>query len=462
MKRILSVLLAAAVCLPMAAGCTQNTQEQGGAVTTITVWSPDSHSKDIYTSLIEEYNAGEGKEKGIEIVYEVKSGDYGQVLELAMASNQAPDLFAQSTTAGTMSFAANGQIAAFEDLPGGTEFLEKYQGNLQKWKHIYNGKTYAVPATSTTMGLIYNKDMFVEAGIVDENGEAKPPETLAEMRETAKLLTNREENKYGIIFPIKWGGGWVQSDVEFLSVVNSGHYGWDPVKGEFDYTKFIPAMETILGIKADESYYPGADSIDNDRARALFAEGMVGMKVGFSFDVGVLNDQFPAKCDWGVAPLPVANPSDRYKQRMAVDSQYIINAASVETVGGEKLMEAYKFLTSDELYRALYQECLYMPWNDTIIEGITPNADKKGWAEFASMISISATNPVTPNVDMAGESKLGDIFINEVWTGRTDPQTAVANYNTSINNALKRYYDAHPDETIEDYLDPDYNTRIEQ
>ncbi|UKI35907.1 MAG: extracellular solute-binding protein [Clostridiales bacterium] len=36
-------------------------------------------------------------------------------------------------------------------------------------------KTYRLPVSVTTMGLIYNKDMFKSAGIVDEKGEAKAP-----------------------------------------------------------------------------------------------------------------------------------------------------------------------------------------------------------------------------------------------------------------------------------------------
>ena len=36
-----------------------------------------------------------------------------------------------------------------------------------------------------------------------------------------------------------------------------------------------PAIEMICGIKADKSYYPGAEGVDNDPARARFAEGNI-------------------------------------------------------------------------------------------------------------------------------------------------------------------------------------------
>ncbi|UKI35906.1 MAG: hypothetical protein L6V93_17925 [Clostridiales bacterium] len=62
-------------------------------------------------------------------------------------------------------------------------------------------------------------------------------------------------------------------------------------------------MEAIMQIKSDGSYYPGAEGIDNDPARARFAEGNIGMKIGYSWDVGVLNDQFPCKNATGVLHL---------------------------------------------------------------------------------------------------------------------------------------------------------------
>jgi len=89
------------------------------------------------------------------------------------------------------------------------------------------------------------------------------------------------------------------------AVPSSGSEGFDPKTGKFDYSVLKPVLETVMGIKEDGSFYPGAEGLDNDPARARFAEGNIGMKFAWSWDVGVFNDQFAAKCDWGVAPIPV-------------------------------------------------------------------------------------------------------------------------------------------------------------
>jgi len=59
------------------------------------------------------------------------------------------------------------------------------------------GKKYTIPYLTFSLVLAYNTKMFKEAGIVDENGNAKPPKTMAEFIEDLKLLTKPEKNQYG-------------------------------------------------------------------------------------------------------------------------------------------------------------------------------------------------------------------------------------------------------------------------
>ena len=175
----------------------------------VSVWSGDTHSKSVVEKIINDYNNNEGKEKNIFIDYQVKeSSSYKQVIDLALESGEAPDMFATDMAKAV----ENGHVISIEELPGGEEFLKKYEGKLMENLNTYNGKTYTVPVSAVTQGLLYNKDMFKKAGLVDENGEAKPPKTWEELREYAKKLTNPQNKEYGIIFPVKWGG-WYGSDV---------------------------------------------------------------------------------------------------------------------------------------------------------------------------------------------------------------------------------------------------------
>lgn len=450
MQKTISAILTAVLATGALAGCGGEGLQSNSDVTTVTVWSHNSHSKKVYEKLINAYNNGEGKEKGIKIEYIVKDGNtLGQTLDLAFQNGTAPDLFSDGGTIENW--------AAIDDLPGGEEFLEKYKAENKP--NETTGKYYRVPAAATVQGLIYNKDMFKAAGIVDENGEAKPPETFDELREVAKKLTNPDKKEYGIILPLKWSI-WFDSDILSPLMSSVGHYGYNPVDGTYDYTGLEPIMECFLGIKADNSYFPGAEGIDNDSARAQFATGNIGMKFAYSFDVGVFNDQFVANCDWGVAPYPVIDKNDTYMQRMSFTMTPKINIDSVEKIGGEKLMEVLKFFASDELIKQLYIEGVEMPYNWDIVEGVELTDAKKGWEEFCEMVKISKKVPDPPYCDMSGKRKLSEIFLEDIWTGKTtDLKGVLEEYNKTVTEGTKKFYSEHPEYDPDFYLIPDWDSK---
>ncbi|MCL4418081.1 MAG: sugar ABC transporter substrate-binding protein [Actinobacteria bacterium] len=58
------------------------------------------------------------------------------------------------------------------------------------------GNLYTIPFLTFCLELAYNSKMFEDAGIVDENGVAKPPKTVADFEEALKKLTDTGNNKY--------------------------------------------------------------------------------------------------------------------------------------------------------------------------------------------------------------------------------------------------------------------------
>lgn len=330
------------------------------------------------------------------------------------------------------------------------EILAQYEGQIP-YGFTYDGEIYRVPITATTRALIYNKDMFEAAGLVDENGEATPPKTYDELREYAKVLTNEESRQYGIIYPMKWGA-WFSSDInDAINQIKAYPFDWET--GTFDYSGMKPVIECFAGMYADGSVYPGADSVDNDSARALFAEGCVGMKFAYSFDVGVLNDQFPAKCDWGVAPLPVLDESaERYTQQMTYSGSPYVNANS--EAGLEELAEVYKFILSDEVAIAKYEQGYDVPWNwDIVADAQLAEDAPKGFREFCQMASISEAIPGNLQSDISGEIDIKTELISFV-TGASNLEELDATLETITqiaNEGIERYYTTNPDKKDADY-----------
>ncbi|NGN62953.1 extracellular solute-binding protein [Streptomyces sp. A7024] len=97
----------------------------------------------------------------------------------ARAKKGAPDVL-RSEVGWTPGFAALGYLAPLDDTPavaGKDDYLE---GPLQGAR--FEGRTYAVPQVTDTLGLLYNKAILKKAGI------SEPPKTWKEIEAAAKKL----------------------------------------------------------------------------------------------------------------------------------------------------------------------------------------------------------------------------------------------------------------------------------
>ena len=456
-KKIITLLLVSVMLVSVFTGCGKTISSSDNI--TITMWSGNSHSKRAMEEVAAKFNDTIGKEKGIYFEYIVKEGgSLSQAIDVALQNGDAPELLG---TGNMEKMIANEQVVALDDLPGGKEFVAQYEGKTYLNSNVYYGKTYTVPTTATTQGLIYNKELFKAAGIVDENGEAKPPKTWDEFREVAKKLTDPAKKQYGVILPIKWGG-WFNSDILTASMPSCGFSGYNPKTGEYDYSNTEYIMNTFLGIKEDKSMFPGAEGMDNDSARAQFAAGNIGMKFGFSFDVAVLNEQFSAKCDWGVAPQPVINENDvRYGQRMSSGTVCgVVNSSVLETGKAEAVMEVVKYLASKDTCKYLYIEGAELPFDSSIVEECANSDLPKGWKDFADIVAISARYAPEPFSEMGSNIDIGERFVNEVWTGNSTPAELIKDFTKIKNDAVAKYYEVHADESLSDFINEDWNTAL--
>ena len=431
-----TVMIAGSLC-----GCGEKKEEASDGLTEVKIWASDKGAKAAMVELVNEYNETTGKQKGIRINYEMLTGDFNQQLDLSLESGSAADIFVTSKLEAQ---AMQGYLQPINDLEGGEEFLKHFSDRYNLKGLSYEDKVYSVPNKALTVGLVYNKDMFKAAGLVDENGEATPPETYEELREYAKILTNKEKKQYGIIFPGK-SGTWYPYEIEFPMMSSVGHDGFDPVAEKYDYSGLKPIMEAIMGIKEDGSCYPGTESVDADPARARFAEGSIGMKFAMSWDVGVFTDQFPAKFDWGVAPVPVVDKDNKYKQKMAVYKGFCMGKIP-EDKDADKIFEVYKWLCGDELQVALYEREINLPWDFSIIEGKEFDDLSEQWIAFGDLLEISTVPPTGIRSDTTGEPSLADMFLSDVWNGSADAIEGILNRRTeALNKGIEKYKKNNPD-----------------
>ena len=433
-----------------------------GEVTTVTYWNSDSGEKAFVDEIVEEFNSTIGKENNVQIeLTHVESSNSAQEIGVALQNGVGPDIFSFSGNV-LSEYAEKGYIIPLTEVPGLEELLEKNPGTTDGY-NAWQGEMYAIQTSRTVIGLAYNKDMFVEAGIVDENGEAKPPATIDEMVEDAKILTDTGNQKFGFGFPLGWSGAAVDYYINRPSQSASGKtWGiYNYQTGLYDFSGVKVLTEAYLQMKEDGSLYPGAESLDNDAARARFAEGNIGMMMTVQWDCAVWNDQFPAKCDWGVAPIPVENENEAYLQWTDFRSSYAIGAKGIEEGRGDAIALVFNYLYGDDMVIRRAERGISIPSRADIVEKCDFSASPKGWNDFCEMVKISADgNYVYKDVNLDGLDDYTTEFLKNVWTGKKSVDDWITEMTERYNAGAELYIENAPEDIAANMnarMDPNLN-----
>lgn len=458
MNKVLKKVVAVSLIALMATsvfGC-KKSAETGveGGVHKVEILCNYGSTKSFWEEKVKEFNSTIGKEKKIKIELTTRvDAAYNQQIEVAMQGDQLPDLFSY---AGVKKLHELDMIVPLNELDGTADTIKKLDKYMLEYTHKIGDNVYCYPSGMTVRGLVYNKDMFKKAGLVDKDGNPTPPETYDEMVEYAKKLTDESKMQYGIIFPVKWVS-WTASDILDAAAPSGGHSGYNPVTGEYDYTVAEPLLKAVMQIKKDGSCYPGAEGMDNDPARAKFSEGQIGMKFAYSFDVGVFNDQFKAKCDWGVAPLPVADKDNRYMQYASAGTGLKVSKRGLEKHGKEVISTVLNWWYSDDMTKELYAQGYTIPCDWETVKDVKLENAKTGWKDFCELTSISMVTPLAMPSSMDGRRSIDDYVVNGIWAGKED-FSVLKEASKAMNEGVKEYQKNNPDMDYSIYTDKNWKS----
>ncbi|WP_319478606.1 extracellular solute-binding protein [Marispirochaeta aestuarii] len=423
-------------------------EAESGDTTVVRVWANDAHNKPEYTSTIQEFMDNEGKELGIKIDHQVYGGDYYNSLDIAIAAGEEPHVF-KSRKSGQ--YAEMGKIIPLKELPGGQELIDETAGLHMEDVGMFNGEVYAIPIRVTTQNLIYNKELFNELNL-------KVPESWADMREAAKKITEAGKGRvYGFALPLKYAN-YKYYFVGFPAAPSIGHQFFNHKTGRFDFMSLSPYFDFIQQMIDDGSMFPGIENLDFDTMRAQFAAGNIGMLIGNSFDVGVLYDQFPAQMEWGVAPIPVMDPNNRYKQVGNPGAFYVISSKVKEEGIEDEVMEVYKKLVSIEHLAKTYENGKDIPIRGEEVTSHAAEPSREQFKAFADLTNVYI-KPAYPEskIRVEGES-YSDVF-SKIITGRVDTEKALADLDERYNKAIDEAID-NGRLDISQYIDPNYDEKV--
>jgi multiple sugar transport system substrate-binding protein len=389
------IVLAALFCIlasGLYAGGARNQGGRGEGAAKIRVWTDNAHEKTIRDAQVAAFNAGRGKELGIEIEYTVYGANFNDALRIALQAGEGPDLY-RADPGYTVDWVTGGYALPLTELPGGQALVDQYRGELVPNSQLFDGIPYTLPYSITSHKLVVNKDLFDEAGLA-------LPKTWDDVRNAAKVITARGGGRnYGYIMGLQ--STWtINMYLVRQNMVNVGHVGFDHQTLTYKYAEHQRAVETVLGMVNDGSVFPGYENLDADQMRAQFATGRVGMIFGASFDVAVYNDQFPAQFNWVVVDPPTyeSGPA-KYKEPVDTVNLLLVNKTAKNL---EKVAEVFKFFYSDENMAEMYENGLYVPYRSQAIALAKKAPTLKGFAEFANVPQKITLLP-TPNGILAIE-----------------------------------------------------------
>ncbi|MEU5838118.1 extracellular solute-binding protein [Streptomyces diacarni] len=169
---IAGMALAATAC----GGDADGGNASSGAIEgTVTFWDTSNEGeKDTYKKIAEDF---EKKHPKVDVTYvHVNFGDANQKFKNAAGGNSgAPDVM-RTEVAWVADFANLGYLAPLDGTPAlhdEDDYLKTAAGSTK-----FEGKTYAVPQVTDTLGLFYNKRLLEEAGV-------KVPTSFAQLKKNA-------------------------------------------------------------------------------------------------------------------------------------------------------------------------------------------------------------------------------------------------------------------------------------
>ncbi len=324
MLGVAALAIGVAVTLSACSGgsVTGNSGDSGGK-TQITVWH--NYTGDQATEakkLIQEYNDSQDKVE-VTAQYAAQSDQFDAKLINALKNDTGPNMvLGDSTPQKIGQVVETGKVVPLDDYLSDSDssittksFTE---GMLATGK--FEGKTYTLPTDIGDYAVVYNKQMFKEAGITDT------PTTWAELQADAKKLT-KGTTQYGMYLPIGTGEWPVFTYQSMLWSAGGEFMNEDNTKVEFNSDAGVKALKSWTDMLEDGSAYPQSlmTSTSNGGTPALTAK-KAAMAITGAYDLGTL-DEALGKDNVGVFALPGI---EQNAANLGTNNSYLLDGSKAE------------------------------------------------------------------------------------------------------------------------------------
>lgn len=404
-KKGISILGAASMVMGCAVGCSSSgsgdSGTKGGSLIFL-IW--DSGQKDGMEAMAEAY-----MEEHPEVSIEVQAtgwDEYWTKLEGGATSNTMPDIFWMHSNQ-LYKYADNGILADCSDIVNESDYSDISVENAKG----SDGKLYGVPKDKDTIALLYNKELFDEAGVAypDENW------TWDDL-ESASAQINEKTGKYGYM-------AYSHDQIGYWNFVyqNGGQIlNEDGTEAKYTEQATADAIEYYIGLQ-DNAWCPTQAQFANTGASELFFSGEGAMYYAGNWDFVNLCKTYPdMNGKWDVTVLPKC-PDPANGDGRAVISNSVSYATAAQGKNKELAMDFLAFLGSEEGQKIQGESGVAIPayngLEDTWVQTFADNGYEISVGNLINSFDYSikyVNNPSRPSWEPAVEQVVLDIYAGSV------------------------------------------------
>lgn len=356
---ILTLALVLSACAAPAGSPAPADDGAAGAVT-MSFWTRDSNQAQV-RQLVDAWN--ESHENQIEITV-IPASEYITKVGAASAAGTPPDIIAVDLIY-VPQFAAAGQLVDISDKARNLPYFDQLSPSHVRLA-TYEGNIYALPFNAEGSILLWNKDLFEQAGLDPET----PPANWGEIAAASEQITALADDIYGYYFsgacagcnaftflPLIWAsGGDVLSDDGTEATVT------DP--------NVAAALDFYRQLWENGQMPPGAQADTGSDFANAFTTGKIGMVGSGAFAISMLKNDYP-DINFGVTYLPGAE--DGVSSFAGGDSIGIPSGSKYP----DQAFEFIEWMTTDEVQLEQYAAASSLPIRTDLAENEYFQADPR-------------------------------------------------------------------------------------
>ncbi len=228
----------------------------------------------------------------------VEVGYDASTFQALSAGGSLPDVMSVPLTE-PQGLIKRGQAADLTDALTKEGLLDTLNPTIRALTEDSSGKVYAIPTNAYSFGLVYNRELFTQAGLDPD----KPPTTWEEVRTAAKKIADATDAAGFSVLSTNNTGGWQFSGITYSyggTIENE-----DGSEATFDAAPSKKALSTIQAMRWQDGTLPENTLYDVQSQAQDFAAGKIGMVIGASdyYYTAVQNLKLPAE-SFGIGGMP--------------------------------------------------------------------------------------------------------------------------------------------------------------